>query len=211
MALITTLEIEPAEEPVELREAKIQMSLEEGETIEDEFIDTLIKTAREYVEKATGYALLDQTWSYYLNEWPSGNEIILPYPPLIWTVADSYIKYRDSDGTLYTFENVGPPVTYDYDVDTDSEPGRIVLKYGEVWPSATLQPMNPIRIYYDCGWTDPEDVPATYKHIMKLLISDMYENREPTIIGVSATTLKTIDRLFAISPADNTFTHGRYE
>ena len=206
MALITTLEIEPVEELIELREAKTHMSLEEGETIEDEFIDTLIKVAREYVEKASGYALLDQTWSYYLNEWPKGDEIILPYPPLIWTEANSYIKYTDSAGTVTTLT-----ITTDYVIDTDRRPGRIVLAYGKTWPSPDFHPRNPIHIYYDCGWTDPENVPATYKHIMKLLISDMYENREPTIIGVSATTLKTIDRLIAISPTDHTFTHGRYE
>lgn len=205
MALITTLEKEPAEEPIELREAKIHMSGEEGETIEDEYIDTLIKTAREYVEKITGYALLDQTWSYYLNEWPAGDEIILPYPPLIWTVADSSITYTESDDTPGTMP------TTDYVIDTNRKPGRIVLAYGKIWPFPDLHPMNPIRIKYDCGWTDPENVPATYKHIMKLMISDMYENREPTIIGVSATTLKTIDRLIAISPTDHTFTHGRYE
>ena len=205
MALITTLEIEPTEEPVEVQEAKMHMSGEEGETIEDEYIDTLIKTAREYVEKITGYALLDQTWSYYLNEWPAGDEIILPYPPLIWTVAASSITYTESDDTPGTMP------TTDYVIDTDRKPGRIVLAYGKVWPSTDLHPKNPIRIKYDCGWTDPEDVPATYKHIMKLMISDMYENREPTIVGVSATTLKTIDRLIAVSPTDHTFTYGRYE
>jgi len=192
--LITTLEVPPTEEPVELREARTHMSMEEGETIEDEYIESiLIKAAREYVERRTGRAILDQTWSYYLNEWPDGNEILLPYPNLIWTVADSYIKYTDSDGTVHTFENAGP--TYDYDVDTNSEPGRIVLKYGESWPSDTLQPMNPIHIYYDCGWTDPEDVPAMLKAAILLVTSDMYENREPTLIGVSAQTLKTLDRI----------------
>lgn len=206
MALITTLENEPAEEPIELREAKIHMSLEEGETIEDELIDSSIKAAREYVEKISGYALLDQTWSYYLDEWPTGNEIILPYPPLIWTTADSYIEYTDSAGTAIRLTH-----TTDYVVDTNRRSGRIVLAYGKTWPSVDFHPMNPIHIYYDCGWTDPENVPAIYKQIMKLLISDMYENREPTIIGVSATTLKTIDRLIAISPTDFTFTHGRYE
>ena len=194
--LITTLEVAPTEEPVELREAKIHMSLEEGETIEDEYIgDIILPAARECVESITGRAILDQTWSYYLDEWPKGKEILLPYPNLIWTVTDSYIEYTDSDGTAHTFENVGPPVTYDYDVDTDRKPGRIVLKYGETWPSATLQPKNPIHIKYDCGWTDPVDVPARLKMAILLVTSDMYENREPTLIGVSAQTLKTLDRI----------------
>jgi len=80
-------------------------------------------------------------------------------------------------------------------VDTDREPGRIILAYGKSWPSTTLHPRNPIHIYYDCGWTDPAHVPAMLKVAMKLLISDMYENREPTIVGVGVATLKTVDRL----------------
>ena len=189
--LITTLEIPPTEEPVELREAKTHMSLEEGETIEDEYIDgILIKAAREYVESITGRAILDQTWSYYLSEWPEGNEILLPRPPLIWTEADSYITYTDTAGTTTTMT-----ITTDYLVDTDREPGRIVLPYGKVWPSDSLHPKNPIRIYYDCGWTDPENVPAMLKAAILLVTSDMYENREPTLIGVSAQTLKTLDRI----------------
>lgn len=188
--LITTLEIPPTEEPVELREAKTHMSMEEGETIEDEYIeDIIIKAARESVESITGRAILDQTWSYYLDEWPDGNEILLPYPNLIWTVADSSIKYTDSDGTETTMP------TTDYVIDTNRKPGRIVLEYGKVWPSATLHPMNPIHIYYDCGWTDPENVPAMLKAAILLVISDMYENREPTLIGVSTQTLKTLDRI----------------
>lgn len=189
-ALITTLEVAPTEEPVELREAKIHMRLEEGETIEDEYIEgIIIKAAREYVETITARAFLDQTWSYYLDEWPKGREILIPYPNLIWTVADSYIKYTDSDDTETTMP------TTDYVIDTDRKPGRIVLAYGETWPSATLHPRNPIRIYYDCGWTDPENVPAMLKAAILLVTSDMYENREPTLIGVSAQTLKTLDRI----------------
>ena len=190
MPLITTLEVAPLEEPVELREAKIHMRIEEGETIEDEFIDTLIKAARECVESMTGRALLDQTWSYYLSEWPEGDEILLPRPPLIWTAVDSYLKYTDSDGTETTFT----PAT-NYVVDTDREPGRIVLAYGQSWPSGTLHPRNPIHIYYDYGWTDPEDVPAMLKVAIKLLAADMYEYREPTIANVSVKTLDTVDKL----------------
>ncbi|MCK5605441.1 phage gp6-like head-tail connector protein, partial [Candidatus Pacearchaeota archaeon] len=51
------------------------------------------------------------------------------------------------------------------------------------------------HIYYDCGWPDPENVPAMLKVAILLVASDMYENREPTLIGVSAQTLKTLDRI----------------
>jgi len=189
MALILTREVEPTEEPVEIQEAKIHMRVEEGETIEDEFIGTLIQAAREHVESETGRAILDQTWSYYLNEWPEGDEILLPYPPLIWTVADSYVKYTDSGGTETTLTH-----TTDYVIDTDREPGRIKLAYGKSWPSTTLHPRNPIHIYYDCGWTDPAEVPAMLKVAIKLLVADMYEYREPTVANVTIEVLDTVEK-----------------
>ena len=192
-----TIVTEPTDEPINEREVKEHCRIEVGETGEDEFIRSLIVTARKYVEQITGRAILDQTWDLYLDDWPEGDVIVIPKPPLIWTVADSYVKYTDSDDTTHTFYNVGPPVTYDYDVDTDSEPGRIVLKYGESWPCATLRPMNPINIRFDCGWTEPANVPDGIKSAMKLLIADMYEIREPKIIGATVQTLDTVDILLA--------------
>lgn len=185
----TTIVTEPDQEPINEREAKEQMRVEVGETVEDEFIKSLITTARRYIEQITGRALLDQTWNMYLDEWPDGDEIKIPYPPLIWTAADSSIVYTDSGETEATF------AAANYDVDRDSEPGRIVLKYGKSWPVVTLRPMNPIKVCFDCGWAEPENVPAPLKHAIKLMVADMYEVREPTIIGVGVATLKTVDRL----------------
>jgi len=56
------------------------------------------------------------------------------------------VKYTDSDGDQSTLS------TDDYIVDNDSEPGRIVLGYGTVWPTATLYPSNPIEIQFLCGY-----------------------------------------------------------
>ena len=184
-----TIVTEPTEEPINEREAKEQCRIEVGDTEEDEHINSLITTARKYVEQVTGLALLDQTWDLYLSNWPDGNEIKIPKPPLIWTTADCYVKYTDSDDVEYTFAAAS------YDVDTDSEPGRIVLKYGESWPSITLRPMNPINIRFDCGWTEPPNVPAGIKHAIKLLVADMFEVRETKVIGASVEILDTVDML----------------
>ena len=88
------------------------------------------------------------------------------------------VTYIDSDGDTNTF------AAADYIVDTDSEPGRIVLDYGEVWPSGVLYPSNPIIVEYVCGYGDDgSDVPAGIRHAMKLIISDMYEKRETILVG----------------------------
>ena len=47
-------------------------------TVENDLLNDLISTAREYVEDATRRALLTQTWDYYLDEFPSGYYITVP-------------------------------------------------------------------------------------------------------------------------------------
>jgi uncharacterized phiE125 gp8 family phage protein len=68
--------------------------------------------------------------------------------------------------------------TDDYIVDTNSEPGRIVLPYDGSWPSDTLYPVNPINIEYVAGYGTSTNVPKTIKQAMKLIVGDLYENRE---------------------------------
>ena len=184
-----TIVTEPIEEPINEREAKEQCRVETGDTEEDEFIKTLITTARMYVEQVTGRALLKQTWDMYLDEWPEGDTLQVPKPPLIWTVASSSIKYTNSSDVEATL------AITEYDVDTDSDPGQIVLKYGKSWPSATLRPMNPINLRFDCGYVEPPNVPSGLKHAIRLLVADMFEMRETKVIGASVAVLDTIDML----------------
>ena len=136
---------------------------------EDEYTESLITVARELVEEHTGRRLINQTWNYYLDEWPYKNHIKIPYAPLV-SVAS--VGYTDCDGTTYTMS------TTEYNVDTNSEPGRIVLENNGSWPSATLHPMNPINIEYVAGYGTSTDVPKIIKQAMKLIIGDLYENRE---------------------------------
>jgi len=67
----------------------------------------------------------------------------LPFGNLA-SVAQVY--YTDTDYTQNTFS------TDYYNVDTSSEPGRIVLEYGDNWPTASLSPENPIEIEFTCGY-----------------------------------------------------------
>jgi hypothetical protein len=56
------------------------------------------------------------------------------------------VKYTDTDDDETTFSS-----SY-YSVDTDDEPGRIVLDYGQSWPSVALSPLNPIEVQFVCGY-----------------------------------------------------------
>ena len=61
---------EPAAEPVTVAEVKSHLRLQHAS--EDDLIAGLIRAAREEVERATGMALIDQTWRLVLDRWPRG-------------------------------------------------------------------------------------------------------------------------------------------
>ena len=63
MTLFRTLA--PGAEPVTLAEAKDHLRLQHAS--EDELLAGLIRAAREDVERATGMALIDQTWRLALD------------------------------------------------------------------------------------------------------------------------------------------------
>jgi uncharacterized phiE125 gp8 family phage protein len=139
------------------------------ESAEDTYLESLITVARDITEGHIGRRLITQTWNYYLDEWPRKDHIKIPYAPLV-SVAS--IKYTDCDGTEYTLS------TDSYTVDTNSEPGRVILPYDGSWPSVTLHPMNPINIEYVAGYGASTNVPKVIKQAMLLITGDLYENRE---------------------------------
>jgi len=155
-------------EPLTASEVKLHLRLT-SDTTEDTLLAAMIKRAREYCEGYTGRGLATQTVTAYLDEFPCENEIELPLAPLQSVTS---IKYKNSAGTETTMT-----VTTQYLVDTDSDPGRIVLPYGVSWPSFTPYPVNPITIVYVAGYVS---IPETLKQAMLLLIGHWYENRENT-------------------------------
>ena len=156
---------------------------------DDDYIDGLIVAAREHVENYLNRKLITQTWYAYLNAFPSDNFITLPFGSL---QSITSIKYTDTDESQSTFS------TDDYAADTYSQLGRAVLDYGSTWPTTALWPNNPIVIEFVCGYGDARtDVPQAIRSAMKLVISDLYENRESKIVGTISTENKTVNRLLA--------------
>lgn len=136
-------------------------------SVEDDYIEALIKAARQTVEFACGYRLITQTWELALDEFPSSNEIQLPHAPLQSVTS---VTYYDGDEDSDTFE--------DFFSDTYSKPGKIVLKSGYPWPSTTLRTVNGVVIQYVLGFGLAADVPENYKTAIKMLVGEFYENRE---------------------------------
>lgn len=195
MRLVLAQTSAPAVEPLSLDEAKLHLRVDIGD--DNELITALIVAARQYVEGATNRALISQTWRLSLDYWPYANCIRLPKPPLQSVTS---LVYLDEDGNQTTWD------ASNYIVDTDSEPGRLVLADDASWPSLTLYPSNPIRVTYVAGYGDEgSDVPEHLRLALKLLIGHWYENREaivstgavPKEIPLAVESLINLHRVFA--------------
>lgn len=166
----TTLKTAPVKRAMTLSSLKDQLYIVADDSYDTHLL-TLIDSATLYVEQYLCRKLISQTWYAYLDKWPEGDAIEVPFGDL---QSITSVKYTDTDEVQSTLSSA------DYLVDTDSVPGRIVLGYGESWPTVTLSPRNPIEIEFVTGYGDADtDIPATIKHAMKMLCSQHYEHREP--------------------------------
>jgi len=165
--------VKPIIEPLSLAEIKSHLRVDDSS--DDEMLSTIIQVAREQVEDITRRALLTSTWDFVIQEWPVENYIKLPYGNLQSVTS---VKWKDTDGVETTLT-----AGTDYLVETNGENvGRVVLPYGESWPSDTLYPSNPITIRFVCGWTAASLIPAKIKAACKLIAGDIYQNREGKIL-----------------------------
>ena len=165
----------PAVEPVSLADIVSHLRIDSSD--EDSLLLSMIEAARDYCESYQNRAYITQTWELALVSFPSGNEIILPRPPLQSSPTAPTVKYYDTADVEATM------AAADYMVDTYAEPGRIVLKYEKTWPSTTLRPANGVIIKYVAGYgATAATVPERIIQAIKLLVGHMYENRESTDI-----------------------------
>jgi uncharacterized phiE125 gp8 family phage protein len=170
--MIARLVTPPASEPVTLAEAKDHLRLEGAD--DDTYVSALILTTRQHVEKVCWRGLVTQTREVVLDRFPDCAEMELPGGNL-GTITS--VAYVDANGAEQTLD----PDTYE--ADTVSEPGRLLLAYGQSWPSTRCQ-WNAVRVRYTVGWA-VADVPAPIKHALLLLIAHLYEQRAPEVTGAA--------------------------
>ena len=158
----------PTELPVSLAEMKehLHYTLDD----QDARITSLIHVAREAAETETDRALCPQGWKLTLDGFPSGQTLIrIPKPPL--ESIDS-VLYTDPAGNVQTLDPA------DYQVDTDSEPGRIAPASGLAWPETHPEALGAVAVIFTAGWQAANQVPAEIKHAMKLLVGHWFVNLE---------------------------------
>lgn len=189
----------PASEPVTVTDA-LAFLRQDGTDVGN-VVASLISVGREHVERYCGRALMTQTWdasfddfierdrrfktglnfpgtnlpvpyggsSRWAQQWPLISHLELPMPPVQSVTS---VKYIDPNGVQQTLD---PSV---YIVDLASEPARLYLAPGQVWPAYRNQ-RNAITVRCVCGYADAGSVPATLQLAVKSVVANFYENREP--------------------------------
>lgn len=159
----------PSVEPVSVAEAKRNCDVDSDDRDED--FARWISEARAQVEKDTRRALINQTVTLNMDQWPGGDAIVLPYPPLSSVTS---VKYYDTGGTQQTWSSGN------YTVDTNRTPGVIFLDTHDSvsWPS-TQDRRNTIEVIYVAGYgSAASNVPDAAKNAILLLVKHRYEHPE---------------------------------
>jgi uncharacterized phiE125 gp8 family phage protein len=183
----------PAEEPITLTELKAQLRL--TGTDDDTDLADFIQMAREYAETFCRRAIITQSLTLKLDDFPS-DQIELPRPPL-QTVTS--IKYWPLDG--------GAQVTVSaatvYEAIADELVGRVQLRDGQDWPSDIATRPDAVEIIYVAGYGSQASVPAALKMAMRQIAAKHYEQRSAdstvpvTIIPMHTETLLWFHRVLS--------------
>lgn len=181
----------PTVEPISLTEAKSHLRVDISD--DNTLIGTYITAARQYVENYTGRSLVWRTYRAYLPCF--ADEIILPQRP-ISSITSVYYYDTASPGALTLLAS-----TY-YSLVNN------VLRrtYGSTWPSVAYRD-DAVQVTFVAGF-DPtsspitdytESIPQAIKSAVKLIVGDLYENREAqhthnTVVQANATVKMLLDQ-----------------
>lgn len=166
-------------ESVSVAEVKVQARIDTD--AEDDLIAAYIPAARSWCEAYVSRPLTGSAVSYRLSldsfcdpRYYHKGVIYLPVAPVLATTGISYLPSDGSTTTVWDSSN--------YTLDTYSEPGRVALVYGAVYPP-TLEQLNAVTIPFTAGYSTTADVPQGCRTAIKMLAAHWYEHREPVITG----------------------------
>lgn len=158
---------EPAQEPITLAEAKLQMKI--TQVNEDALIRSYIVAGRQAAEEYMSRGLFTQTWLAVCPDF--ADRIPLPMAAPLQSVTS--VKYYDTTGTLQTLAT-----TY-YTVDTTSRPGRIVRAPSQMWPSIQADRLEgAVQITYVVGWATVAAIPERIKQGIRFYVTYLDADRE---------------------------------
>ena len=184
-----TLNTPPAAEPVTLDEAKAHLKVDTSD--DDALIASLITAARARAEWHTGRAMMTQSWTLWLDAWPSGGIVEIPLPPL---QSVTQVQTYALDDTMSVLD---PSL---YQVDVASAPARLALKGIFAPPLANLRAIDAVAVEFTAGYGDASAVPQPIKQAILMTIADLCSHRgdEAALVGPQAQALLAPYRIFRL-------------
>lgn len=161
--------------PITLMECKLQARVDDDLEVFDSLFESYRRAATEECQRQTGRQLCTGTWEWRFREWPDGDELELPKPPL---QSITHIKYYDSSDVQQTLS------TDDYSVDIYRTPGRVVLDSGASWPNL-YDRWDAVLITFVAGYGNPGDVPHSLRVAMRELVAHRFRHPEAVLVGTS--------------------------
>ena len=148
----------------------------------DETIYLQMRAARQYAENYLQKALVQRT--YRADLWGFSDVMELPMPPLS---SVSNIKYYNTDSpqTLTTLDSS----VYGVDVGR----GQIYRNHGESWPAVSIR-HDAVQITFVTGYTSG-NTPPSVDAAVKLIVGDLFENREGKIVSAIQSVNPTVKML----------------
>lgn len=184
-------------EPITTAELKAHLRI--SHNTQDDYLATLIATAREEVERDTWRGLVAATKTFARRGFPGcypfrsarsiGRPIEIPSPPLRSVTS---ITYRDEAGNSVELSSSL------YVVDTIHEPGTIEPAPNTTWPGTQDHPAA-VVIVCETGYVNAAAVPVSLKHAVKLIAAELFQATAPMALSMSGggtgTLRTTLDRL----------------
>jgi hypothetical protein len=209
-------------EPVTLWEAKKQARVQFPD--EDFLMAGFIRAARLYAETALKQALLTQSWTLYLDSFPTAGGLYNPQMRQLWSsqgglqpgigfypnmfmnsggvidiprsplISVNSVTYWDFNGVSQTY----PPGSYNVSTGV---PGRIQPQYGSfVWPIAQPR-IDAVQVNFTAGYgPTAASIPDNVKAAIMCYAAHLFENREAVQQGGFVVVPMLVDAL--LSPAD---------
>ena len=154
-----------ATEPIPLTEAKTHLRVDHSD--DDTYITSMIKAARQLAEEYTQRSFITQTWKYFANEFPCEIKLLHGRAISVTSIKYSVTTALDTtmSATLYT-------AAFNQDVGKIRAPNN-------GWPDTNTDFYESIEVIYTAGYgASASNVPEGVKAGIKILLSDMYENRQ---------------------------------
>ena len=168
----------PTAEPLQVSEVRRHLALDDS--YYDDYLSSLVQVTRAQVQAHTHRQLVTATYDMKVDALPAGQQTLaIPHGQL---QSITSITYIDSAGDSQTWSSAN------YDVSTAREPGTIRPAHGKTWPAARVQ-QEAATVRFICGYGAAGAVPQAIKQAMLLLICHYFNNREQSIVGVTASEI----------------------